>query len=266
MYIDKVAVAIKCAGKVLRESGDTVSLPFGSEYSVLIKNLNSVRVQVNVAIDGQDAAGQLVIGANSSIELERTIRNGNLNGGNRFKFIERTDQIEAHRGVGVEDGLVRVEAWRENVPAFVPVPHYYDQWYPVPRPWYPRVPYRWPFVYGTGLGASGGARQPMARSASLGNIYSNSVNASTSNAQASYTSSGITVAGSQSNQQFHTVSGFPLEPNSTVIVLRLMGRRGDAPIQQPITVETKTNCITCGKVSKSAAAFCDQCGTALVLV
>ena len=31
MYSEKVAVAIKVGGRVLREAGDLVSLPFGSE-------------------------------------------------------------------------------------------------------------------------------------------------------------------------------------------------------------------------------------------
>ena len=43
MYLNKVAVAIKSNGKVLREQGDNVYIPFGSEYSIQVKNLNSVR-------------------------------------------------------------------------------------------------------------------------------------------------------------------------------------------------------------------------------
>ena len=38
MYLQKLAVAVKVNGKVLREVGDTVYIPFGSEYSILIKN------------------------------------------------------------------------------------------------------------------------------------------------------------------------------------------------------------------------------------
>jgi hypothetical protein len=32
-----------------------------------------------------------------------------MNSGNRFKFIERTAQIEDYRGIKAEDGLLRVE-------------------------------------------------------------------------------------------------------------------------------------------------------------
>ena len=111
MYAHKLAVAIKCNGKVLREDGDVVRLPFGSEYSILINNVSSQRAAVTVSIDGQNATEdvRLIIDGNSSTELTRFIKSGNLQSGNRFKFIERTTSIEQHRGVGITDGLVRVE-------------------------------------------------------------------------------------------------------------------------------------------------------------
>ena len=43
MYNNKLVAAIKSNGKVLREFGEEVYIPFGSEYSILIKNLHSVR-------------------------------------------------------------------------------------------------------------------------------------------------------------------------------------------------------------------------------
>src|SRR6185503_8982520 len=100
---------------ILRESDSSVSLPFGCEYSILVKNLNSVRAQIAVSIDGKDAVGRMVIAPNSSIELERFVQNGNLEAGNRFRFIERTAGIEKHRGIGADDGLIRIEGWREKV-------------------------------------------------------------------------------------------------------------------------------------------------------
>lgn len=278
MYQDKVVAAIKVNGRVLREQGDTVSLPFGCEYSILVKNLNSVRAQITVAVDGADAAGQLVIAPNSSIELERFIRNGNLQSGNRFKFIERTSEIEAHRGIGSDDGLIRVEAWRERVQQFVdiPVPRYYDDPIPVPRP-YP-VPY-WPYypprprihpryrdigVPRRAMSASLG-RGPSARSASrpVNAPRPDSVNLNTATVGAM--TDGITVPGSESRQQFHYVSGFPLEPQSTVIVLRLRGAIAGAPIETPVTVDLKPECSTCGKANKGDSQYCARCGTALVV-
>ena len=109
MYDNKLAVAIKSNGKVLREfNKDTVYLKFGSEYSFLIKNLNTRRAVVKIEIDGDEVTkGGLIVDANREIELERFIRD--LNEGNRFKFIEKTAAIEAHRGNKLQDGLVRIE-------------------------------------------------------------------------------------------------------------------------------------------------------------
>ena len=54
VYQNKVVAVIKVDGKVLREDNGSVRLPFGSEYSVLVKNLNSVRVEAKITIDGKD--------------------------------------------------------------------------------------------------------------------------------------------------------------------------------------------------------------------
>ncbi len=111
MYNQKLVASIKSKGKILREFKDTVYIPFASEYSILIKNLNTVRAVVNVYIDGENAVpGGLVVDPGQSVDLERWIKNGNLTEGNRFKFIERTAKIEeGPRGIKEEDGLIRVE-------------------------------------------------------------------------------------------------------------------------------------------------------------
>lgn len=110
MYQSKMAFAIKVNGKILKEFKDTVYIPFGSEYSILIKNLHTTRAVVNVFIDGvnQTPSG-LVVNALSECNFERSLLNGSLTTGNKFKFIERTSAVEEHRGVQLEDGLVRLE-------------------------------------------------------------------------------------------------------------------------------------------------------------
>ena len=110
MYQSKMAFAIKSNGKVLREFKDTVYVPFGSEYSILIKNLHTTRALVNVFIDGvNQTPGGLVVDAGRECNFERSLLNGSLTTGNRFKFIERTGAVEQHRGVKLEDGIVRIE-------------------------------------------------------------------------------------------------------------------------------------------------------------
>ncbi len=116
MYNSKLVASLKANGKILREFKDTVYIPFGSEYSILIKNLNTVRAIVNVYIDGENAVpGGLVVSPGQEIDLERSIKNGNMTEGNKFKFIERTGNIEQHRGVKLEDGIVRIEYQFEKV-------------------------------------------------------------------------------------------------------------------------------------------------------
>ena len=54
MYQSKLVASLKANGKVLREFKDKVYVPFASEYSILLKNLNTVRAEVHVYIDGED--------------------------------------------------------------------------------------------------------------------------------------------------------------------------------------------------------------------
>lgn len=116
MFNNRFVLAIRAGGKILRENNAIVTLPFGSEYEIVLKNLNSRRALVSVSVDGKEATEgrRLVIGPNETCILERAINNGNLHSGNRFKFIERTAAVESHRGVKVDDGLVRAEFWAEK--------------------------------------------------------------------------------------------------------------------------------------------------------
>ena len=95
MYNEKVVASIKVKGKILREFKDTIYIPFGEEYSILLKNLNTKRVIINVFIDSENVVpGGLVLNAGQTVDLERSIKNNNLQTGNKFKFIERTSAIE----------------------------------------------------------------------------------------------------------------------------------------------------------------------------
>jgi hypothetical protein len=269
MYSNQLAVAIKSNGKVLREQKDTVLLPFGSEYSVFIKNLNTVRALVHIEIDGQDVGeGGFVINANDSIDIERFIRNGNLKEGNRFKFIERTAGIEKHRGVGVEDGLIRVEfQFEKPAPLYWYDPYKYDPWKK-----------QWPYdntYWGTCNGFTSDTLSRSVKGTSLGNnIQASSATYTASNSSdaaptvyVDVNDVGITVPGSVSDQQFQTVSSFPLESTKHVIVMKLLGEtETGTKVVAPVTVKSKPKCTSCGRVNKATAKFCVECGTSLQLV
>ena len=294
MYQEKLAVAIKSAGKVLREFKDTVYVPFGAEYSIFIKNLNAVRALVKVSIDGQyvDESGDgIVIDANSSLDLERFIKNNNLREGNRFKFIERTGKVEQHRGIQVEDGLIRVEFQYEKRPPKVEVEevhHYKHHYWHHDDYWYDRWPYR-PYIryhslcdssqpYGAVSGSEvrsllsnsvGGSAGVSANSVQVSNTMGGTIGAATAvpTMDSMINEAGITVAGSKSEQQFHTVSSFPLEDTSHVIVLKLLGETAAGKkVKQAVTVKAKQKCTTCGHLNKANAKFCTECGTALEIV
>jgi hypothetical protein len=301
-YSNHLVACVKVNGQILRDSNFTVTIPYGSEYSILLKNLNTVRIQAKVFIDGQDATGDtwLVIGPNSSLELERFIRNGNMNAGNKFKFIPRTKQIEKHRGLKADDGLIRIEYKTEKESVRVPIVHYdhyyhYDYWgWPYYWPYYPN-PYRWnngTIFCNTNTTGNVGQAQTENNNVHLSDVS----NADLGTVQVSYTASslgsaeskssplrcaamnfvksaepvddsGITVPGSESHQQFVNASQFEVYENSEVLVIRLRGEVAGKRVAKAVTVKTKTRCETCGKVNKKGVSkFCSECGTALAVI
>lgn len=274
MYNQKLVASIKSKGKVLREFKDTVYIPFGSEYSFLIKNLNTVRAVVNVFIDGENVVpGGLVVDPGRTVDLERWIKNGNLSEGNKFKFIERTGAVEQHRGIGLEDGLVRVEYQFE-----LPRPIINTSWIQASgstgfpnSATYSSTSYN---VNGIMRGvdfSKGEAMKASAASATNATLNSMGISASGSTHDGMATMDwmpandvGITVPGSKSTQSFQHTNVGALDPVVHNIVLKLVGDLGNnKPVEKPVTVKHKPKCVTCGKQNKAQAKFCSECGTAL---
>lgn len=251
MYKNQFVVAVKHDGKILREMGDIVKLPFGSEFTVLVKNLNSRRAKFRLHIDGTDVLDgtEIIVNANSETEVKRFIRNGNMDAGNAFKFIERTEQIEnGPRGIKADDGIVRVEYWFEQEKS-------YNNIYCQQPTWTP-------------------SHQSILRGYSSldisGAVYSSTA-ATQVSAQSATTQSlndaGITVPGSKVEQKFSAVYGFIAEAQSQVIILRMVGKTAaDLEVVKPVTVKTKNKCVTCGRLNKVTAKYCTDCGTALELL
>lgn len=282
MYQEKLAIAVKINGKVLREFKDTVFLPFGAEYSFFVKNLNSVRCLVNIEIDGEDVAdgNSFVVPANGFIDIERFLKNNNKEAGQRFKFIERTSRIEEHRGVGVEDGLIRIQYEFER-----PADPVYPSTYWVKREYwdgpYPSYP------YGSALRSTkfGSTSSSGPAPTGLSDIQCSAARGITGETAASFSASasasvtrdsyaipqnavplndaGITVGGSISEQKFVDAAWFPTDGIKHVMVVKLLGERGQQAVKTPVCVKTKQRCPTCGHMNKSHARFCGECGTGL---
>lgn len=269
MYGNKLAAAIKVNGKVLREFKDTVHIPFGSEYAITIKNLHTTRAVVNVFIDGDNVVpGGLVLNAGQSVDLERSTRNNNLTEGNRFKFIERTGAVEQHRGIGIEDGLVRIEYQFEIPRPIINVNQIFGGAH------YGGVSGAMPTSYNVNGAlrsvdySNGDQVRAMAATAIDSTLKSMNISASTGEVHDGaatmdwmdlHNDVGITVPGSKSTQRFQTTTVGALESTTHNLVFKLFG--GTMP--KPITVNHKPKCVTCGKQNKATAKFCVECGTAL---
>ena len=292
MYSNKLVASLKANGKILREFKDTVYIPFGSEYSFLLKNLHTQRTVVNIFIDGDNIVeGGLVINAGQEVNLERYIKNGNLTEGNRFKFIERTQPIEdGPRGVKLEDGLVRIEfQYEQPRPVLNVTNDFFKQYPPGVRGGLFNSP-----MYGgmTGISGSTGDRFSVTASGSVSQMNVNgslrgvdysageSVKATAAAAintvapeateyhdgaaTMDWNDVGITVPGSRSDQKFSHVTMGAMEAEKHTMVLKLLGETpNNKPVLKPVTVERKPECVTCGKKNKAHAKFCTECGTAL---
>ncbi len=282
MYGNKLAAAIKVNGKVLREFKDTVYVPFGSEYTILLKNLNTTRAVVNVFIDGENVVpGGLVLNVGQEVDLERSIKNGNLSEGNRFKFIERTGAVEEYRGVKLEDGLLRIEYQFEK--AYIPQ---------VPGPIWGKSEYRNDSIYPMGSTSGSISTNSMNVNGVLRSIdYSKGeyVKAQATAAINNYCADngilnkveyhegsatmdsfindvGITVPGSKSEQKFQTTYMGAMEAEKHNMVIRILGETANnKPVEKPVTVKAKQKCDTCGHTNKATAKFCSKCGTSLVI-
>jgi len=298
IYKNQFVCAVKCNGSILREIDGAVILPFGCEYTLLLKNLESRKASVKINIDGQDVIynSSLIIGPNKEVELRGFLKEG-LVAKNGFKFIQKTKEIIEHRGDKLDDGLIRVEfVFEKKVVTEKKIileehdyynhhHHHYD-YYPWPHyyPWYRTVyyPLSGPvYTYGSyesseskgfassGSGISGSGEFNVAYSANNSNSpVENSIQCC--NVNVNYVSSplpdeGITVQGSIVNQLFNYGSIGELEETPNVIIIRLRGTSSvGIPVEKPIEVKSRVTCPTCGRRSKSGAKFCSKCGTGLI--
>jgi hypothetical protein len=291
MYSNKLVASLKANGKILREFKDTVYIPFGSEYSFLLKNLHTQRAVVNIFIDGENIVeGGLVLDPNREVNLERYVKNGNLTEGNRFKFIERTTAIEdGPRGVKLEDGLIRIEFQYEQSR---PISNIADQFFKQYPPGVRTSEYRgvvdkysqdvnrgWISASGATFSqvnvngalrgvdfSQNGAAMQASASAAIDKAVPHATELHDGMATMDWCQNdiGITVPGSKSTQKFTTVSMGQMETEKHSMVIKLLGETADnKPVLKPVTVDRKPECVTCGKKNKSTAKFCTECGTAL---
>jgi hypothetical protein len=279
MYSHKLVCAVKVGNKILRENNigqekdaAIVHLPFGSEFSLILKNLSYKKALVKVSIDGRNVTeGGLIIDKNSEIELERSVGWDNsksndpseairwaLKKGRKFKFIKKTEEISEFRGDRADDGIIRIsyqfEHWNQNL-------------YPKPWTvsWVDHTNYGPIFYRGTHAPVDFTPTITCGASTSSSGSAVGAVNSCYSAQIGKSNAEGITVEGSVSRQEFQYGSIGRLEDEEYVMIFKLSGfDKTDATlIAEPVTVEIKKQCPSCGKKYKGKYEFCPKDGTAL---
>ncbi len=238
VYQDNFVVAIKCDGKILREIDGVVRLPFGSEYSIFMKNLDSRNVVVSIDIDGENATdGKVLINPYSTFELKGKIKNFSVD--KKFKFVEKTEVVKENREDKIDDGIIRIEYQYENSYNY---PLHAYSWY------CPPIVYTYNDPYKKSTGTIGFTSSGY--SISYSNVYT--VN-----------DEGITVGGSDTKQDFIEKNITNLENTSHVITIKLKGNINTIRVQKPVFSRDKLKCSVCGKTSKSSFKYCPHCGNRL---
>lgn len=264
-------MAVKVNGKVLREIDNTVALPFGSEYTILLKNLSSKKASVRLKIDGVDAfyGTQLIIDPGKTTEIKRFIKNRNLNAGNAFKFIEKTEQIENYRGNRIEDGLITLEYEFEHDMAIYNKPHpiwtYQPNYPPLPSlPVYPLTPYN-PLndaPVTSNILRSTGSATTLTYNDNNGNIHS----APTKALYSSQNTAGITAPGSVVDQKFYETTRMISDGITHRMTIKLVGEVNNKQVKAPVVVKKTIRCEFCGTFTKQTAKFCHNCGASVQII
>lgn len=256
MYRNNFVAVIKCEGRILRERDNgNVYLPFGSEYSVLLKNKDCRRSLVEIEVDGVNVlnGSKLILGGNEEQEITGFMRD--MSKTNRFKFIHKTKEIQNHRGDRIDDGLVRISYQFEN--AQQPII------YKNPDPW--PNPYPWTISYYNNPAGSYGSLGSNSIACSNDSYAKSSMVCDTSYCSTPHQDEGITVKGSEVKQNYSYGSIGTLDCNINTIVLHLRGVSDSkkSVVSKPLTVRTKIQCSTCGRKNRSSNKFCYNCGTFL---
>lgn len=267
-YNNKFVATVKSDGKVLREDNGTVYLPFNSDYSILLKNLNSQRASVNITIDDEDIlnGSSLIVNANSDMELERWLTDDDKSGP-KLRFAEKTEEIREARGENNGmDGIVRI-SWRYEKPiTWLPNTIIWRDDLPLRKPCNPYPTYPdWENPY------------EIKYSTSVNHVVdgvSNEVTGGVHNTQeVSYRGTiensalknedGMTIKGEESNQKFSTTHINDLEDEEHVICLKLKGNVNQKPVKKIVTVKTPQICSKCHQKNDWNANFCSRCGNNL---
>ncbi len=249
MHSNKFVSSIKVNGKVMREHKDTIYLPFGSDFSIFLKNLNSRKAQVKISIDGDDILDghALLVDPHSDLELKRWMISGSDSKGPKLKFVEKTDEIREIRDERSMDGIVEITyQYEKHTNPFL---DYYKN-KPTIRTWDENNPYNAPYgpIFGSQTGIDGG-------------VLNCSVPSYVSQVESPQNDDGLTIMGEDIKQQFQEGYIGALDSEVNVMCFNLKGDINQEKIKKPITVKTLKECFKCSKTNAWDANFCSVCGS-----
>jgi len=280
-YANKLAICVIENGKVLRENkvlnepgnkgiDETfIKMPFGTEYSVRVKNLNTTRVLIKLDIDGNDVldGNELIIEPNASHDIKGFMKGSDAV--NKFKFIEKTQKISDFRGDNVDDGIIRVEYRFEKQKPKIETTtiHHYDHIHH-------KYPYYQPYWNSPYYGAENIRTRSLLFesndseiSCSTSNHPHDSFSKEKSIMRGMKNEEGITVKGSKIHESYNKVSirEEDIEEQKHVMVLFLKGEFVSQGVKKKVDkvvrVREKITCPTCGTKNDSNANYCTECGT-----
>jgi len=244
MYKDKFVLSVISDGHPVKESGSRgnrqVSIPFGSEYKIRLKNKNDKSCTAKVTIDGTPVSnfGDIIVNAGGTVDLERFITNS-MSSGKKFKFV-KLDHPDVDDPTKSENGFIQVEfrlAKEKNGIKISP-----DPYKPSKNPW-------WPPKF-KGFEDNDGCN------------WGNSNNdwtftyIGTSASSFCAIDDGATIEGSKSDQSF-TYSNLEVESHRTILKLKMVGIKGG------IKKSKKRYCTQCGHQLRKRDRYCGGCGCKL---
>lgn len=247
MYTKGFVVSIHDAkGKVLRENrSQEVFLPFGSEYSLRIRNNNNRRACARISIDGTDILGehQLVIDPKSFTDLDRFCIDGDISSGRRLKFVEagsNSPHPDVQDPTSPMNGIIKVEFSLEKPKPAVRLQGFER-------------------CFSLDYKCSKSKSRPMNYSCDSINMMSlEEARAKRPELYEDYDEEavGATVEGSMSRQAFQVINDIQLESHSETITLTIK------PNKTAIKVKNtrKKFCSNCGNSNGRSANFCSSCG------
>lgn len=250
MYNNGFVLAVRVGDKFVEENLDNFVVPFDSEYSIRLKNRNDRKAVVKLYIDGEEVnkLGKFIMDANGTLDLERFV--SDLNEGRKFKFVPVSSAGVKDKNNG-ENGIIEAR-FRLVKPVSQPI--LYNTWDSFKKYEPLRDGNSW-YCCDTEMYKDDKLSCSFGGTTSYNTSYSCSLT-NTSSIQPSFGEKGATIEGDRSSQKFSYSYIGELEPQETVIRVKLYGT-SDPEVKR---YYTKIYCPKCSKKYGDSDIYCSGCG------